>query len=174
MRWLTTKLGRGRKPRRGFTLIETAMAMVIIGIAIGATLQLLAAGTQCNIAGTELTTAVNLAKNIREVAGTLAFQDPNNPTSPTTQKGNLVAANDIWDLDTVSQSPPVDCNRTTINQYVNWRQNVSVQTVWPAQLSSTRPNDPTSPTARITVTILHGGNAVYQTSWLVCMPNTGT
>ena len=39
--------------RRGFTLLETAMAQVIIGVAITAMCQLLATGTKSNQAGTE-------------------------------------------------------------------------------------------------------------------------
>jgi prepilin-type N-terminal cleavage/methylation domain-containing protein len=53
--------------RRGFTLIESALAILIIGVGVTALLELLAAGTMSNSAGTELTTAINLANNIHEI-----------------------------------------------------------------------------------------------------------
>ena len=148
------------------------MAIMIVGLAVGGMLQLLAAGTQSNLSGNEMTTAINLAKNIREVASGLAFQDPTNPTSPSTSEGSVAAANDIWDLNGLNLTPPVDCRGNPINSYQNWTQNILVQTVSPGQLKSTRPNDPTVPTAKITVTILHQNQTVYSTSWLVCAPDS--
>jgi prepilin-type N-terminal cleavage/methylation domain-containing protein len=164
---------RTPQPRRGFTLIEAAMAMVIIGLAVGSMLQLLAAGTQSNMAGGEMTTAINLTKNIREISSGLSFTDPNTPGSTNTNRNNLAQANDIWDLDGLSLNPPVDCRGLAIDNYGTWTQKISVQTVSLNGLSSTRPSDATVPTARITVTITHSGRTVYQSSWLTCAPNTG-
>jgi len=163
-----------RSRAHGFTLIETAMAMVIVGLAVGGMLQLIAAGSQSNIAGNELTTGINLAKNIQQISTSLAYTDPNNPGAPSLHKGNLAQATYIWDLDTLSCSPPVDCSGNTITNYTGWTQKVSVQTVAAGQLTSTRPQDTTVPTARITVTISHKGQTVYSTSWLVCAPDSAT
>src|SRR5689334_19633228 len=110
MSYQTENPGRVMRGRRGFTLIEASMAMVIIGVAVGAMLQLLAAGTQSNLAGNEMTTGINLAKNIREIASGLAYNDPTNPNSPTTKEGSVSQYNDIWDLDGCNFSPPLDCS----------------------------------------------------------------
>ena len=167
---------RVARPRaHGFTLIETAMAMVIVGVAVGAMLQLIAAGSQSNMVGNEMTTGINLAKNIHEIASTLAYTDPNNPGSPTLHKGNLSQATYIWDLDTLSASPPVDCTGQTITNYAGWKQSVSVKTVSTGQLTTVPPvQDTTVPTARITVTISHKGTTIYSTSWLVCAPDSAS
>ena len=157
--------------RRGFTLMETALAMVIIGLAVASMLRLLATGTGSNIAGNELTVAVNLANNIHEIAIGLAFTDPNSPTSTSTKESNLAAYNDIWDLNGTSLNPPVDCSGSPISSYTTWTQKVTVQTVDPNNLQSVRPNDPTVPTARITVVVLHSGTPVYTTSWIACAPD---
>src|SRR5437763_681929 len=129
--------------RGGFSLIETAMALMIVGLAVGGMLQLLASGTQTNLGGSEMTTAINLSKNIREVAAGLAYRDPNNPSSANTNKYNLPAANDIWDLDGLALSPPVDCVGKSIDMYTNWTQKIAVQTVSPNDFNSVRPIDPT-------------------------------
>lgn len=64
--------------RRGFTLIEAALATVIIGIGVVSLLELLAAGSMSNGAATELTLAASLANNIHEISIGLPFTDPVN------------------------------------------------------------------------------------------------
>jgi len=91
--------------RRGFTLIEAAMVTVIIGVGVVAMLQLLAAGTVSNSEGTELTTAINLANNIREMSLGLAYYDPTdmakNPPVYTwdTREATVKDYDNIMDLD---------------------------------------------------------------------------
>jgi type II secretory pathway pseudopilin PulG len=163
---------RSQRCRAAFTLIETAMAMVIVGLAVGGILQLLAAGSQSNLIAAEKSIGINLAKNVREIANGLAYQDPSNPSSPNTNRNNLASANDIWDLDGLNLSPPVDCRGVAMTAYANWSQQVSVQTVSTNDLKSNRPQDPTVPTALITVNILHGTQSVYTMKWLVCAPDS--
>ncbi|HXE51711.1 MAG TPA: prepilin-type N-terminal cleavage/methylation domain-containing protein [Tepidisphaeraceae bacterium] len=158
--------------RRGFTLVEASMAMVIISVGVMAMLQLLAAGTVSNEDGAELTTAVNLANNIHEISLWLAFQDTNNPGSPTTKETSPANYNDIWDMNGDTYSPPLDVSRNSIATYGNWAQQVTVSTVDPNNVTATRPNDPTQPTARVTVIITHRGKQVYQASWLITAPNS--
>jgi prepilin-type N-terminal cleavage/methylation domain-containing protein len=159
------------RSRRGFTLIETAMAMVIIGVALAAVLQLLAAGTSSNIAGKEMSTALNLANNIREIANGLAYTDPTNAGSANTKEATPAAYNDIWDLNGNTFDPPLDCTAQPISSQAGWQQVVTVQSVDPNNITATRPNDPTIATARITVTVKHGGKYIYQSSWVVCAPD---
>ena len=213
-------------PRRGFTLIEAALAIVIVGVGVTALLELLAAGTMSNSAGTELTTAINLANNIHEItigAGTtftwqgnwsaghsynpgdavnsggsyylcisavssatapagdgshwiatmlMGFQDPTNPSSSSTKEaGGPAAYNDIWDLNGDTYSPPLDVHRVPIPAYSNWAQQVTVQSVDPNNVNTVTGQDPTAPTARVTVQILHHGKLVYTSSWLAMAPN---
>src|SRR5689334_7115209 len=110
--------------RAGFTLIETAMAMIIVGLAVGGVMQLLAAGSQSNLVAAEKSIGINLAKNVRELANGLAYQDPTNPISPITNRNNLGTANDIWDLDGLVLTPPIDCRGVAMTSYPNWTQQV--------------------------------------------------
>src|SRR5690349_710230 len=60
---------RARNRRRGgFTLIEASLATVIIGVGFLSTLTLIAAGTRANLQGAEMSTGVNLARSMREMA----------------------------------------------------------------------------------------------------------
>ena len=166
-----------RRARRGFTLIEAAMVTVIIGIGVVGMLELLAAGTLSNTKGTELTTAINLANNIREVSLGMAFLDPQDPnTWNTKEKVALTGAYDVklydnvLDLDGERFSPPIDVRREPIAGYDRWEQSVKVETVASDNVASVRPNTTTEPTARVTVTIKHGGTDVYVMSWLAVAP----
>jgi type II secretory pathway pseudopilin PulG len=157
---------------RGYTLIETALATIIIGTGIIATMQLMAAGTMSNSAATELTTAINLANNIHEVAVGLPFLSTTNPGSTTFKDaGGPLNYTYLWDMSGDSYSPPLDVTRNTITGYGNWTQKVTVQSVDPTSLTSVRPNSVSLPTARVTVIILHNAKQVYQTSFMVVASN---
>lgn len=130
----------------GFTLIEVAIATVIIGVAFTATLQLLAAGTVSNREGTELTTAIHLAGNIHEA-------------SLRTEYGSLFSLEGSYD-------PPLDANMRAISGMNGWQQVVDVTYVDPNLLTSAVPDDQYEPTARVTVTVNRNNTFVYQTSWV--------
>ena len=182
MRYLFTHpRGRPQNPRRrrrGFTLIEAAMTTCIIGFGVVGMVQLLAAGTVSNSEGTELTTAVNLANNIREISLGLNYNDPEQPTVWSTKEGtgnpntDVTSYDDVFDLDGATFSPPLDVRRRPISNYTNWAQQVTVDTVDPNQIASVRPKNATWPTARVTVTITRNGTPVHTASWLVVAPNT--
>jgi type II secretory pathway pseudopilin PulG len=164
---------RPRRPRqagRGFTLIEAALVTVIIGVAVVSMLELLAAGTLSNSEGTELTTAVNLANNVREITRSLKFHDPDNPTAWDTKEGTVDDYDNVMDLDDCEFSPPLDVRRQPIADYANWKQVVRVETVAEDFVASVRPDTTDEPTARVTVTIQRNGVNVYSMSWLVVAP----
>jgi len=154
------------------------MTTAIIGFGVVGMVQLLAAGTISNSEGTELTTAINLANNIREISLGMNYQDPEQPTVWNTKEGtgtpnNRVALYDnVFDLDGDTYNPPLDVRRLPIGNYTNWAQQVVVETVDPDQIASARPKNATWPTARITVTVTRNGTPVHSASWLVVAPNT--
>lgn len=161
-----------RRPRRlGFTLVEAALAMVIVGTGVMALLQLLAAGTMTNASGTTLTTAVNLANNIHEITIGMPFQKPGNPGSLAKDSGGPTAYTYLWDMNGDTYSPPLDVRRNPITTYSTWSQKVTINTVDPTNVTAARPNDPTVATARVTVVITHNSQTVYQASWLITAPN---
>jgi type II secretory pathway pseudopilin PulG len=132
--------------RGGFTLIEAAMATVIIGVAFTAMLQLIAKGTESNGDSTSLTTAINLAGNIHEA-------------------GIRVGYDDIFDL-RGTHNPPVNARLQSISGMTGWSQVVGVNYVDENNLTQSVPDTQYEPTARVTVVILRNGQQVYRTSWL--------
>ena len=164
---------RRSRRRKGFTLIEAAWVTVIVGIGAVAMLELLAAGTVVNANGNQMTTAVNLANNIHEIALGLAFNDPEQPTTWATKESSVTAYDDVLDLDGTSFNPPLDVRRQPIADLTSWKQTVTVQTVAPDTVLSVRPNNASTATARVTVKIFQNDKQVHEMSWLVVAPNPG-
>lgn len=156
--------------RRAFTLIEAMIVTVIVGVGIVGTLQLLAVGSQSNVYGAEVATAINLANNVRELSLNLDYFDPQQPTIWATKEASLASYDDVLDLDGCSFSPPVDARRQLLSAYSSWTQSITVQTVQLSNLATTRPNTTTEPSARVTVRILHNQKEVYRTSWIAVAP----
>ena len=155
-----------RTGRSGFTLIEAALVTTIISFGVLAMLQLLAVGTVSNNDGAQMSTAINLAKGIREMMVGMSIADPATPTHWGSEAGeNLATYNDIDDFDGKTFSPPIDARRTSIAALNDWSQSIRVQTVDPNLLTSTVPNGTTA-AVRVTVTVSHNGKQITTYSWV--------
>lgn len=162
------RTSRQVRGRRGFTLLETGLATIIIGLAVTSLMQLLAKGTVLNIEGADLTTAINLANNVHELTYGLTFVDPNNPTNWGPEGGETLATySHLDDFSSQTFSPPIDARRQSLANYGNWTQVVTASKVDINRLTTGVPNSTVMPAAKVTVTILHFGNAVYSESWLI-------
>lgn len=140
---------------------------VVIGLCAVATLQLMAAGTMSNDQAAEMTVAVNLANNVRDIMVGLPLYDPQAPTQFTSREGTVAAYDNVTDFDGQSYSPPLDSSRQQLSNYANWRQSVVVESVGEDNLATTKPASATEKSARVTVTITHAGRTVYKTGWVV-------
>jgi prepilin-type N-terminal cleavage/methylation domain-containing protein len=173
--------------RRGFTLIESALATVIVGVALVATFRLFAACTQQNATSTRMTTAMMLAENVHEAMIGLLFNDPG--TGSTTfgpEPGETLARfDDVDDFNGpaagpgMTFSPPIDSQRNALAGMGKFSQHVSV---WPVYLNNLRTNsDPSAPdlpqtsytgAVRIRVRVLHQSSPdddpveLYRQSWI--------
>lgn len=148
--------------------METGLATIIVGLSVMGVMELLAKGTVSNYDGAEQTTAINLAKNIREMSLTLSFTDLNTPNTWGLDAGKSASTPstiiDINDLDGLSSSPPLDSRKVPIAGWTDWQQSIVVHTVDPNRLTLDVPNG-TTPANRITVTISHHGKALYTMTW---------
>ena len=134
-----------RHRRSGFTLLEAALTTVIIGTGLVAMLQLIAAGTAANVSGAEMTSATNLAKNVREYS--------------LKQTVAQVRA-----LDGDSYTPPIDSRGEQISGFDNWTQLIDVQAVDRDRLT-TDIIDANPHAVRVTVKVQHNGRNVCDMSW---------
>lgn len=98
-----------RVPRsEGFSLIEVAVATVIIGLGVTALLLSVGAGTRVNDDAQELTQATFLAGEVREWATNQTFANLSALASPTTF------------------SPPHDGSGNAITDLAGWSQIISI------------------------------------------------
>lgn len=171
----TTLPFRPPRSRGGFTLIEAALATIIIGVGVVSMMQLFAALTSQNAVSAQETSAMMLANNVVEAVAALPFNDPQTGTrtfGPET--GQVLATfDDIDDFDGQSFNPPIDAMRQPIAALSAYSQVVSVVPVYSNQPT----NGPTAKTTytgavRVTVIILHRppnhstAGEIYRTSWL--------
>jgi len=123
--------------RPGFTLIEAALATVIIGLGVVSMMELFGACTTENSTANGQTTAMLLASNIREAMAGLPLYDPilgNSAFGP--QIGQTVGQfTNVTAFDGSQFSPPIDAARSTIPQLTQYTQVISVMPVDPTQLS---------------------------------------
>jgi hypothetical protein len=123
--------------RQGFTLIETALATIIVGLGIVGSMQLFAACSMQNRDAAHMSTAVLLANNIQEALGGLSFSDPGTTTAVFGAEAGEVLATyeDVDDFDGLTFNPPINSQRQTINELNQYSQVVSVWPVYPNKLS---------------------------------------
>ena len=167
--------------QRGFTLLETALTIVIVGTGIMSMLRLFAACTSQNSSAAKMTTAMLLVSHIQELTSNLPFDDPFTGSSHFGPEAGetLATFNDVDDFDGSSFTPPIDSTRQPILEQAQYTQVVSVVPILTTQLNSnTIDSAPTiskgtyTGAVRIRVKILYRrypGDApseVYRASWV--------
>ena len=157
-----------RRPsgRRGFTLVEVAIAIVIVGVGSVALMQLVATCTTQNRAAADTTAAAMLAQHVQEMLALLPLTDPVlGPSDFGKEAGETVAtSDDVDDFDGVTFSPCVDSTRAALAGFDGYSQVVSVVPV-----NAKKPSGNTSGTeiakttytgaVRVRVSILRTGGA---------------
>jgi len=152
---------------RGFTLVEILLAALITGIALAAVSWTMASAAQAQSVINQDPRAFLLAREIRELADTLARQ-------PSGVVG-VTRGEDILALDSLHGavfSPPVRSDRTKQAALTGWAQHVT--------LAVCSLDDPTTPTGesptlglasgakrlyRLTVAVTHDGEPVDRFEW---------
>jgi len=143
-----------RRSRGGFTLIEAAIVLVIIGVGVTGLVQLIGAGSMANSNSAELTTGIELANNINEMLQGVPY-------------ASLKST-----YDDVVYNPPKDAlgNDLTAN-FTGWQQSIDIKYVDPLYVASAVPDSQIEPTCRVTVAVSHRGQVVYTAEWLAVSPN---
>lgn len=161
---------RRNQNRSGFSLIEVAVATVILGIGITALLTCLGSGTVANYEGAKLIQAVFLAQELREWTLKLPFSDPdpadeNNPPGPDGSDPNTFV-DDLDDLMNATFSEPRNASGSPIANMSGWTESIYITWLSTDDLSTTVAAG-TSDIVSVMTTINHNGEQVLQTQWLV-------
>ena len=141
----TTRIHRAiRRPRRryGFTLIETALATIIVGVGVLAMVSAQMAFHQKNAWSTHASIATHLANEIREMTWTLPQHDPVTGDAFWGPEGDNEASfqdyDDLDDFDGLGggmlfEPPfgPINARREVIANMDGWSQTVRVFNVDP-------------------------------------------
>lgn len=128
-----------------------AITTAIVGLSIVSMLQLIAAGTMSNMEGSEMTTAVNLARNVREYTLQQTFAT-------------------VQTLDATTFYPPIDSRGVGIDSMAGWTQVVKVEVIDPNKVTANIV-DATPDAVRVTVTVKHNGAIVGNVNWIRFAPS---
>ena len=155
------------KNKKGFSLIEVLIAILLVGLAIASLVGANSAFTQSNGAGTDLSTAEFLLEQIRELTALLPVIDPLTETStfgPETGE-TLTTYDDLDDFDGAVFSPPINADRNPLSDFFAYSQQVTVENVSASNFEQVV-SDHSSNFVRITVKISMNSKEISSASWL--------
>ena len=130
-----------RRLRRGFTLIETALTTVIVGVGVLAMVTAQSAFLQQNVWSTRVSVAERLGNEIRELTVNLPRHDPVNGAAtwgPETGEASVLDFDDLDDFDglgdgtvfsSADENGHIDARRRVIPNMEGWGQVVEVFSV---------------------------------------------
>ena len=173
---------RVRSARGGFTLIEVAVATIIVGVGLAALMVSVESSTRVNDVGGRLAQGTFLAQEIREWTLALPFSTPNplhvgNPPGPDGIDPH-VFVDDLDDLMGVTFKPPQNGNKFTkegieepehvMTALPDWSQTITMAWRDPNNVAAPAPGGPgTSDVIYVHVDVAYRDRTVYSTNWLV-------
>jgi prepilin-type N-terminal cleavage/methylation domain-containing protein len=158
---------RNVKYKRGFTLIEVLFAVLLVGLAIASLMAANAAFTKANGAGTDLSTAEFLIGQIRELTILLPVIDPEDELATFGPEAGetLAGYDDLDDFNGATFSPPIDAERTTLNDFSAYSQQITVQNVNASNFEQVEANHSTN-FIRVTVKVYLNSRQISSANWL--------
>ena len=150
--------------RGGFTLIETAITVVVVGVAIAAMMVAVSSSTRLNADAGDLTTATLLAQHTREWTSRLPLFDPDTDVS-----GDF---DDLQDFDAVTFQPPRDGAGTALDgdDWDQWRQVVEFEYVDENYLAGPAQTELTETClGRFTVNVYKADRPLASLAWVVSL-----
>ena len=148
--------------RRGFSLIEATMSMLLVAVLLVAALSTLSASTTTSRISAERATGLLLAQDLMAEIICAAYIEPEEVPSfgpeGAEDDGTRSAFDDVDDYHNWDASPPERRDGTAIPDRATWRRLVAVAHVNPDNLQVTIGND--GGAKRITVVVTHSGKTV--------------
>ncbi|MBC8327661.1 MAG: hypothetical protein H8E31_02840 [Planctomycetes bacterium] len=145
--------------RRGATLIDTVMAVILLGVAIPPLTQLFTEVAAHDADHTYQGAALGFAEAMLEEIVSKAFEDPDLPTrSFGTEEGARIDFDDIDDFDGLSNTPPTAFDGALLDDYGGFTRSVTVDNVTSGDPDPLTPaGDGTTDLKRIRVTVAWTG-----------------
>jgi prepilin-type N-terminal cleavage/methylation domain-containing protein len=156
------------KNARAFTLLEVLVAIMIVAVVVTSLIVSTSSLNSVNASGIDMSTAEFLVTEIRAITDQLPVLDPGGGPyvfGPEIGESTVAAYDDVDDFDDASFSPPIDYDRNALNDFAEFTQNVTVESVAnndPSQAVT----DLSSNLVRVTVDIVKQGRTVTSTSWI--------
>ena len=152
----------------GFSLLEVLIAIILVCLAIATLVIANSSFTKGNAAGTELSTAEFLIEQIRELTILLPVVDPESENAtfgPEADETTLANYDDLDDFDGASFCPPINADRTVLNEYAAYTQQVTVQNVSAGNFEQVI-GDHGSSFVRVTVKVFLNSKQISSADWV--------
>lgn len=141
----TDRMKRFRLPRQGgFTILEAAFAIMIIGFGVVALMRVFVSGNEVNSYGDKLSKAVFLSEEIRAMTDNEPFDN-------------------LLDYDGLGFNG-VDANGNAVAGLEGFRQTIAIEGIDPSDMTVYIGVDP--PAYRLTATVTRDGQELTSLSWL--------
>ncbi|MBL8764523.1 MAG: hypothetical protein JNM07_09680 [Phycisphaerae bacterium] len=144
--------------RRGFSLVEAAISVVLVGGVVVASLGGISAALRSARAASDRARASQLAGDLMTEILSCPVDDPLLPSGVTDAPPTTVdrrSCNDIDDYAALADTPPKDRDGTPISGYTSWSRRVTVQ--WVLAATPETPSNADTGLRRITVTVWRNG-----------------
>lgn len=160
-----------RRNNGGFTLAEIVVTTVLAGIFFVAAMAALQAGTQSNIAASDIAVANTLINEIKEWTVDLPFTDPDphdfgKPPGADSYSQGVPYVDDIDDLLNATFTPPRDSQGDPIADLPRWSQHIGITWRDPADINTLVWNG-SSTVVYVEVTARKDGVDVLSRGWIV-------
>jgi hypothetical protein len=154
--------------RRGFWIMESTIAIAVIGIGVVAVVGSQQAWHIQAVVSDRLATGMRLAIEIRELSLLLPANDPVTGVATWgSEPGEILPddLDDLDDLDGVTFATPIDATRSQIVGMSGWTQEVSVQCVNPFNVLQIV-SDGASEVVQMEVVVECDGEEITRLSWI--------
>jgi len=132
--------------RKGFTLLEILIAVVLIGLAVAGLVASSISFTQANGFGTDFSTAEFLVQQVRELTA-------------------MVDYSDLFNYDGQSFNPPKGANNEALNDFPEFTQEITVENVADSDFENVVA-DQSSNFVRVTARVLLNTEEICFSSWV--------
>lgn len=149
-------MSRSNQRFRGFTMVETVLCTLLVGIVVTGSLAALRNSVRTQLEMNSLIDGPMLAEQLVAEVVSQAYEDPEEPGGAIgTESGELSTQRDTWDdvddYNGSSQQPPRSRDGTSMTQYAGWTRAVVV--TWSDRINGNQWNSYDTGLKRIIVTV---------------------